>query len=69
MARTANYTVILKRDGPWTENHLLQLGMRMMIQDLKNLAALSKYDEKGFSNVIAWGGSHDEIERLKLDAE
>lgn len=42
-----------------------------MIQDLKNWQ-LSKYDEKMFSNVIAWGGSHDEIElieRLKLDAE
>lgn len=39
---------------------------------LTKLAALSKYDEKMFSNVIAWGGSHDEIElteRLKLDAE
>lgn len=39
---------------------------------LKKLAALSKYYEKMFSNVIAWCGSHDEIElieRLKLDAE
>lgn len=39
---------------------------------LKKLAALSKYDEKIFSNVIAWSGTQDLIElieRLKLDAE